>query len=153
MGERVVCKICKILGQPNVDLLASWMSHQLQAYMSWRLDLFFKAVDTLQQIWTHIYPYLFPPFSLIKEVLQKMHKDSFKIISITLTWQSQPPPWYLWLLKMSITNSIHLPNRNSTFWGWFLATNGNKEIIETSCKTHHKFQMNRYESSLQIRLK
>ena len=113
MRERL-CKIYKILGQPTVDLLASWILHHVQAYISWRRNPFFEAVDILQHLNTYI-PLHVPTICRNQGGAIINVEDSFTMISISLTWQPQPPPYYPWLQKMTIRNPIHLPNRNPTF--------------------------------------
>ena len=50
------------MGKPSVDLFASRLLHQLPRYMSWKLDPCRMAVDALQQKWTNMFHYAFPPF-------------------------------------------------------------------------------------------
>ena len=69
------------------------------------------AVDALQREWKHMFPYVFPPFSLIGKVLRKIQEDRDTAILITPTWQSQPS--YPWLLKMSKKNLIVLPAKKT----------------------------------------
>ena len=79
--------------------------------MSWKLDLCCMAVDALQQKWTHMFRYAFPPFSLIGKVWRKTQEEKVTSILITPTWKSQP--WYPWLLKMSIKNPTLLPAKKN----------------------------------------
>ena len=92
------CKLCpqkfsrttQIMGTPSVDCFASHRSHQFLRYISWKLDPCCIAVDALKQKWTHMFPYVFFPFSLIREVIKKIQKDRVTMILITPTWQSEP---------------------------------------------------------------
>ena len=104
---QTVARTTQIMGKPSVDLFASRLSHQLPRYTSWKLDSCCMTVDALQQKWTYMFPYAFPPFSLIEKVLRKIQEDRVAAILVTPTWQSQP--WYPWLLKMSIKNPIFQP--------------------------------------------
>ena len=79
-------------GHPNMDLFISRLPHQLPAYMAWKPDPTSKAIDALQQALSHLYPYAFPPFSLIAMVLSKLLMEEVRIIIVTPIWQSQP--WY-----------------------------------------------------------
>ena len=107
LAPRVFRKICLILGQPDIDLFASRLSHQLQNYMSWKPDPGSRATDALSQTWTHWYGYAFPPFCLIGRVLSKVRKDGGKLILVTPVWQAQY--WYSLLLEMSVRNPLLLP--------------------------------------------
>ena len=61
----VLAKICQKLGTPSIDLFASQMSHQLPVYMAWKPDPGSQASNAMYQPWTKMFPYAFPPFSLI----------------------------------------------------------------------------------------
>ena len=43
--------------------------------MSWKPDPTSKAIDALQQPCSHLYPYAFPPFSLIGRILSKVLRE------------------------------------------------------------------------------
>ena len=82
----------------------------MKPYTSWRADSFCKAVDALQQKWTHKILYTFLPFCLIGKLLRKVEQDKAAIILITRTWQSQsgyPTP-----LRMCVRNPHLLPSSN-----------------------------------------
>ena len=119
LTEWILClqtfaRTTQIMEKPSVDLFASHLSHQLPRYMSWKLDPCCMAVDALQQKWTHMFPYAFPPFSLIRKVLRKIQEDRVTAILITPTWQSQP--WYPWLLKMTIKLRSNFQTRKPFSW-------------------------------------
>ena len=50
-------QVCQQFGDPDVDLFASRVSHQIPGYMSLKLDPLCTAVDAMQQDWTHFYPF------------------------------------------------------------------------------------------------
>ena len=72
MCPQIFAWTTQIMGRPRVDLFASRLSHQLPPCMSWKLDPCCMPVDVLQQKWTRIFPYAFPPYSLIGKVLRKI---------------------------------------------------------------------------------
>ena len=45
--------LCKSWWTPDIDLFASRVSHQVPAYVSWKLDPYSKGRDALQMCWTH----------------------------------------------------------------------------------------------------
>ena len=99
-------KICQRKGTPDMDLFASRLSHQVPEYiMALTPELTRKAIDALQQAWSHLYTYAFPPFSLIGMVLSKVLREEVRIIIVTPLWQSQP--WYTSLLQLSVRNPIY----------------------------------------------
>lgn len=99
--------ICKALGFPDIDLLASRISHNLPMYISWQPDPFSRGVDAFQQSWRNLESYAFLPYRLIGKVLRKVQIDMFTITLIIQAWQSQP--WYSNAMQMSITNPILIP--------------------------------------------
>ena len=112
LNPTVFRNICKILGQPDMNLFASRLCHQLQNYISWKPDPFSQGTDALQMSWSHQFPYAFPPFCLISKTLAKVVQDKVHVmILISPTWQTQP--WYSQLLHLSIGNPVLLPHNNS----------------------------------------
>ena len=106
-------EICQTLGQPSIDLFASRLTKQMSTYMSWKPDPKCRAVDALQQNWTHMFPYAFPPLTLIGKVSKKVITDKTRLIIITPIWHSHP--WYPILLNLSIRNPLLLPHRKNLF--------------------------------------
>ena len=43
--------ICQVMGQPDIDLFASRISHQVPEYFSWKADPDCLAVDAFRQQW------------------------------------------------------------------------------------------------------
>ena len=107
LNPAIFQKICLVLGKPQIDLFASRVSHQLPRYMSRKKDPCSVAQNALQQNWSHMFPYAFPPFNLIGQTLQKVKKHSINMIIITPVWAAQP--WYPQILEMTIHNPILLP--------------------------------------------
>ena len=94
---------------PNIDLFASRLNHQLQPYVSWHPDPRAVAVDAFHLSWKPYMPYMFPPFSLISRVLQKIQRERIQGIIIVLKWPTQT--WWPVLMRMLIDNPVLLPNR------------------------------------------
>ena len=94
---------------PNIDLFASRLNHQLQPYVSWHPDPGAVAVDAFHLSWKPYMPYMFPPFSLISRVLQKIQRERIQGIIIVLKWPTQT--WWPVLMRMLIDNPVLLPNR------------------------------------------
>ena len=77
--------------------LASWIFHQVQVYLLWKLDFQSRGTDAFCH--TCIL-YAFPLFSLTRKVLKKLWQE-------TTLWQNQPS--YSHILKMCIKNPVLLP--------------------------------------------
>ena len=94
---------------PNIDLFASRLNHQLQPYVSWNPDPGAVAVDAFHLSWKWYTPYMFPPFSLISRVLQKIQRERVQGIIIVPKWPTQT--WWPVLMRMLIDNPVLLPSR------------------------------------------
>ena len=75
LNRKVFLKITFIPGKPMIDLFASRVSHQLPAYISWKLDPQSLGQDAFQKKWVHHLNYAFPPFCLIGRVLEKVQRN------------------------------------------------------------------------------
>jgi hypothetical protein len=111
LDPQIFLTIGEIWGPPSIDLFASRTSHQLPMYMSLKADPNATAIDALQQPWENMFPFAFPPFSLIGRVLKRLEQFPIKMILITPVWPSQP--WYPSLLHMSIQRPLLLPVRHN----------------------------------------
>lgn len=98
-------------GRPEIDLFASRLNCQLDAYVSWKPDPFAVAIDAFSITWDK-YGYIFPPFSLISKILQKVIEDETKkLIMIVPFWTTQP--WFPKLTRM-LTDCVFLLPREKT---------------------------------------
>ena len=109
LSLEVFTKIYQKLGTLTTDLFASGMSHQLSVYMAWKPDPGSQATNIMSHPWSKMFPYAFPPFSLIPRVLSKVRKEGTTMILVASTWQSQA--LYSVLLTMCIHNPFLLPHR------------------------------------------
>ena len=55
-----------LFGCPTVDLFASRLNKKLNRYVSWAPNPFCIEVDAFFFHWQHEYPYIYPPFNLLK---------------------------------------------------------------------------------------
>ena len=109
LSLEVFAKICQKLGSPSIDLFASRMSHQLSVYMARKTDPGSQATNDMYQPWAKMFPYAFPPFSLITQIWSKLRKEGTAMILVAPTWQSQA--WCSVLLSVCIHNPLLLPHR------------------------------------------
>ena len=75
LNPTIFMKLCQIRRTPEMDLLASRVSHQLSQYISWKIDPFIQGRDAFQISLAHKLVYAFPPFALILRVLQRVNQD------------------------------------------------------------------------------
>ena len=95
--------------EPNIDLFASKINHQLQPYVSWHPDPGAVAIDAFHLSWKQYVPYMFPPFSLISRVLQKIQQEKVQGIIMVPKWPTQT--WWPVLVRMLVDNPVLLPKR------------------------------------------
>ena len=81
-----------------VDLFASRLNSKLDKYISLRPDPNALAVDAFSYNWTDKLFYMYPPFSLMAKVLQKMVLDSTEAVVVAPIWPTQA--WWASLLHM-----------------------------------------------------
>ena len=102
---------------PTLDCFASRINTQHENYVSRRPDPFAKKIDAFSFNWGEENCYLFPPFSLIGRVLQKIRTDAATVLIVLPKWPTQawwPEVMDLMLGKPHIIqpaeNNLHLPN-------------------------------------------
>lgn len=59
----------------DIDLFATRINAQLPKYVSWRPDPCAFSIDAFSLLWSDFKAYIFPPFSLIPRILQKLEED------------------------------------------------------------------------------
>ena len=112
------CRICEF--KPDIDLFASRLNAQLDNYVSYRPDPFASYVDAFSLNWHYLKGYIFPPFSLLGKVLQKIRTDKAVALLVAPYWPTQP--WFSamqallvgepFIIRPHIDN-LTLPNRPS----------------------------------------
>lgn len=76
-------------GKPEIDLFASRHNYQFKPFMSWRADPEAYANDAMCLSWKDKYVYIFPPFSMLSRVLQKLQKNQGRALVIAPLWRTQ----------------------------------------------------------------
>ena len=100
--------ICKKFGVPDIDLFASRLNHQCPDYVAWRPDPEALAIDAFSVSWgEYTNCYLFPPFSVLTKVLQKMIVDNAQGIVVAPWWPTQS--WFPRLLRMATGEPLIFP--------------------------------------------
>ena len=125
LNPRIFRGVVARLGQPDIDLFASRVNHQIPEFVSWRPEPTAVATDAFNLTWNYHLSYLFPPFSLILLCLKKMQRDQAECILIAPVWKSRP--WYPILLSMLSYQPLLLPQ------SWFLLKLPGTNKIHTFC--------------------
>ena len=94
-------KIVIHFGAPDVDLFASRINNQIDAYVSWKPDPHALYIDAFTVHWASFTnSYAFPPFCLICRCLQKVVQDKNTMIILVPVWPTQA--WFTRLLSLLI---------------------------------------------------
>ena len=85
---------------PSIDCFATRVNAQLGDYVSRQPDPFAKHIDAFSLNWGPLNAYLFPPFSLINRVLQKIRIDRATVLCVLPVWKTQA--WWPEMLDMIV---------------------------------------------------
>ena len=83
---------------PQLDCFASRLNTQLPDYVSFKPDPFAKFENAFSINWNFYKCYMFPPFSLIGRVLQKIRVDQAEVMIVVPHWPTQP--WFTTFMEM-----------------------------------------------------
>ena len=79
--------------------------------MSWHADPDAYAMDAMCLNWKEKYVYIFPPFSMLSRVFQKLQKDQGQALVIAPLWRTQV--WFPQMCQMLISQPVLLPHMES----------------------------------------
>ena len=92
---------------PGIDLFASRLNYQVGRYVSWKQGRVAWAVDAFSVVWFCLKSYLFPPFSLLGKVLQKLKVEEVpSAVVVTPDWPTAN--WFSLILEMVINRPLLL---------------------------------------------
>ena len=98
-------KMSLYYGQPDIDLFASRLNHQISTYVSWLPDPESTFIDAMSICWRGKYIYAFPPFSMIWPVLNKVAAEKVeKALIVIPRWPTQS--WYPRVNKMRVQQFV-----------------------------------------------
>lgn len=104
--------------QTTIDCFASRINTQHEKYASFKPDPYATYIDAFSFNWQHHNCYIFPPFSLVAKVLQKIRNDKATALVVLPKWPTQA--WWPLMEMMQIgypitikpsANNLVLPNR------------------------------------------
>ena len=100
-------KLCDIWGTPDIDLFATRLNRKLQKFCSWRPDPEASYIDAFTLRWnTFDYCYIFPPFSLISRILQKIEMERSEALIIAPLWPTQI--WWPRMMMLVVDHPVIL---------------------------------------------
>ena len=96
-----------IWGEPDIDLFASRLNHQVPKFAAWQPEPDAFAIDAFSFSWEEGLCYIFPPFCLLGRILRKLAEDKAEAIIIAPLWTTQS--WFTSLLALLIDCVFVLP--------------------------------------------
>ena len=88
--KRNLCKVVHAFFMPDIDLFASRLNKQTEVFVTWFPEPGAFHSNAFSMSWYGYKPYIFPPFSLIGKVINKVVEDQVeKAILIFPAWKSQ----------------------------------------------------------------
>ena len=103
--------LIKRWGKPQIDLFASRHNYQFKPFVSWHADPDAYATDAMCLSWKNKYVYVFPPFSLLSRIIQKLQEDQARALVIAPLWKTQV--WFPKICQMLISQPVLLPKEVS----------------------------------------
>ena len=90
LHPEIVKRIFRLWGTPEVDMFATVLNSHLSRFMSPIPEPRALAVDALSQDWQGRSMYMFPPFSLLNKVIQKLRcTQAAEVILVAPWWPKQ----------------------------------------------------------------
>ena len=97
-----------------IDLFASRLNYKVKPFIAYQPDPETKAVNAFTFSWKPYLFYVFPPFSIILLVLQKVREEESTRLVVVPKWPAQP--WWPYLMRMVIEDPVILLNKENTVY-------------------------------------
>ena len=110
LHHQVCSHLWKLWGSPLVDLFATRLNHRLPSFVSPFPDPMAVATDAFLFPWDHKELYAFPPFHVIRKVINKLYNsEGVKLTLVAPFWPQQE--WFPDLVGLCIKTPRRLPLR------------------------------------------
>ena len=97
---------------PDIDCFTTKNNTQLLDYISYKPDPFAKFVDAFSINWSYYNCYIFPLFSLMGQVLQKIQNEKAEVLLMAPYWPTQP--WFNTLYNLIVGSPMIIkPHENN----------------------------------------
>ena len=110
LNKQVCQSLWKLWGCPQVDAFATSLTTRLPNYFSPHLDPCAIGVDALLQSWNHLDLYAFPPYAIIRRVVNKIRESENCRMTLIAPWWPQRE-WFPDLVELLIDSPRALPLR------------------------------------------
>ena len=124
----IFMRLCKQFFVPDIDLFSSRLNKQTDVFVTWFPEPGSYHSNAFTMSWHDFEPYIFPPFSLIGKVVNKIVEDEVdRAILIFPLWKSQC--WFPLLMDIICSFPVRLPRHKDLL---VLPHNGNYHPL---CRT------------------
>ena len=104
----IFSRLCSQFFMPDIDLFASRINRQTEVFVSWFPEPGCYHSNAFTLSWHEFEPYIFPPFSLIGKVVNKIVEDRVnRAILVFPLWKSQS--WFPLLMNIICSFPVRLP--------------------------------------------
>ena len=108
LHPRVVERLFDLWGRPMIDLFASRLNKKLPLFCSLVPDPTAAMEDAFQHPWNDLFVYAFPPFALIRRVINRvLTSRGLRMILVAPLWPERE--WYPDLLSLVVADPLELP--------------------------------------------
>ena len=94
----------------TVDLFASSLNHRCSVYFATTSDPMAAGVDAMLQCWDYLQAYAFPPFAMVRPVINKLRCSKGTVLTLIAPFWSQKE-WFPDLLELLVEPPFPLPQR------------------------------------------
>ena len=108
--QSVCDDLWSVWGTPQVDLFATRRNIRLPLYCSPVMDREAWAVDAMLQDWSNKFLYAFPPYTLVRRVINKLARSPGARLILVAPWWPQRE-WFPDVQRLSIAPPRRLPLR------------------------------------------
>ena len=98
-------------GRPAIYVFALRHKYQIELFVSWHVDHDAYATDWMCLSWKGKYVYIFPPFSMLSKVVERLQKDQTRALVIAPLWRTQD--WFPKMSQMLISQPVLLQKEES----------------------------------------
>ena len=96
---------------PDTDLFASRLNTQLDSFVSWFPEPSAYSYNAFSLSWHEFLPYIFAPFSLIANVINKILADEVEKALLIIPYRKSQP-WFPLIVSNLISYPIRLPRHS-----------------------------------------
>lgn len=110
LNQEVCNSLWKVWGMPLIDLFATRLNYRLPTFISPFKDPMAIATDAFLYNWNNLDLYAFPPFAVIRKVLNKLRDSQGTTLTLIAPFWPQKE-WFPDLIQATMDTPLRLPPR------------------------------------------